>query len=252
MIKVVDKIFAVLEAIAANSPEPSAPQMLAEQLGINRTTCSRLLKELLDAGYIIRCSRKQGYLPGPRILTLSNISSFQERLLEKARPVVDRCAYELKNSVLISYLHDGNRYVLYHRNGNPGVEVILKGLCYDDIFYTAAGLLLVSHLPEPEQRALHKAKKAAGAGFFPSAEREEDAIRLLKKIREEDFFIVEKNGKQRIYAYPVYENGVFIAVIGICIPANEYSVVYNKKILRTMKKASEEITLELSALRSIG
>ena len=72
MIKVLDKSFAILEEIIAATPQPLGPLALAKKLGLNRTTCSRILRMLLDAGYIVQISRQAGYAAGPRIVTLNN------------------------------------------------------------------------------------------------------------------------------------------------------------------------------------
>ncbi len=252
MIKVVDKIFAVLEAIVMSAPRPSTPQALALRLNINRATCSRLLKILLDSGYIIRYSRKMGYLPGPKILTLSNMAAFEEHLLSKVRPVIDRCSKNLKNSVLISRIYDGQRYVLYHQNGNPDVRIVFTGLSCNDIFSTATGLMLAAHLDKNGQIALHRSQQQSGAEFFDFTADVSDALALLDKIRADKFFACEKNTSQWIYACPVYENGKFTAALGISIPRSEYTAAYDKKIRRVMHEAAQEISSELSTLHIIG
>ena len=49
---VIDKTFAILEQIVISSPAPMLPTQLADELGLNRATCSRLLKQLMEMGYI--------------------------------------------------------------------------------------------------------------------------------------------------------------------------------------------------------
>ena len=53
MIKVLDKSFAILEEIIAATPQPLGPLALAKKLGLNRTTCSRILRMLLESGYTL-------------------------------------------------------------------------------------------------------------------------------------------------------------------------------------------------------
>ena len=85
MIKVLDKTFAILEEIVRSTPEPVGPLALSERLGLNRTTCSRILRMLLESGYIIRVSRQAGYRAGPRIVTLNNMAEYQAELLAALR-----------------------------------------------------------------------------------------------------------------------------------------------------------------------
>ena len=99
MIKVLDKTFGILEEIIKATPHPMGPMALAEALELNRATCSRILKMLLDSGYIIQVSRQAGYVAGPRILTLNNMAMFQSKLMKKALPVIDRAAEAVQDSV---------------------------------------------------------------------------------------------------------------------------------------------------------
>lgn len=55
---VIDKAFAVLERIAASSPEPMLPMQLSEEFRLNRTICSRHLKQLMDMGYLLKITRR--------------------------------------------------------------------------------------------------------------------------------------------------------------------------------------------------
>ena len=138
MIKVLDKSFAILEEIIAATPQPLGPLALAKKLGLNRTTCSRILRMLLDAGYIVQVSRQAGYAAGPRIVTLNNMAQYQSRLLAKAAPMVDQLAGTIGDSVLISQVCRGKRYVLYHRNGNPDREIRLNQPAFDDLYCDGA------------------------------------------------------------------------------------------------------------------
>ena len=119
---VIDKTFAILERLVSSSPDPMLPTQLADELGLNRATCSRLLKQLLDMGYILKVSRQQGYIAGPKILTMNNIARFQENYLKYAIPVIDHCAEELQASILTAQIYNGERYILYHKNRSP-IEV---------------------------------------------------------------------------------------------------------------------------------
>ena len=104
---VIDKCFSILEQIVSSAPEPCLPSPLAEKLNLNRATCSRLLKQLTDMGYLLKVSRHQGYAPGPKLLTLNNIAGFENDLLKAAGPVIDRCSESLVCSVLIARIYCG-------------------------------------------------------------------------------------------------------------------------------------------------
>lgn len=251
MIKVMDKTFAILEEIVISSPEPLPPLELSRRLQLNRATCSRLLRVLQDSGYILQVSRQKGYVPGPKILTLNNMASFQKKLLTVARGVIDRCAEELRNSVQIAQLYGGKRYILYHRNCNPHRNIRLDRLSFDDLFFTATGLMLVAHQEPSERLELFHRLKAASISFFEDFKEEKTIQGKLDAIRKNGFYDCRKD-VQWIYAFPVFENGVFTAALGVSIPFSEYDGSFHQKICKVMKEASREISLGVSTLHSIG
>ena len=251
MAKVLDKTFGILEAIVKQSPNPVSPTALAEELEINRTTCSRLLKALLDDGYILKVSRQLGYVPGPKILTMSNMAGFQNDLLEKSRPVVDRCANEMKKLVLIAQLYGGKRYIIYHKNCDPCQAIRLEHLAFDDLFSTATGLLLLAYSSPAEQKRCFFEQQKIGGEFFPEFTDWEYTRKKLENIRKQGFFECEKEW-QWIYAFPVFRRGKFCAAFGVSILKSEYTPEYDEKLRTSLQAAAQTISNSLSPLKSIG
>ena len=241
----IEKTFSILEQIVSSAPEPCLPSQLAEKLNLNRATCSRLLKQLTDMGYLLKVSRVQGYAPGPKLLTLNNIAGFERDLLDAACPVVDRIAETLGCSVLLARLYGRKRYVLYHRNCASDLNIRITQPCYDDLFCTATGLLLTSHLSEEEILACWQEQKKAGAEIMPEYRFKKNLIAQLEKISERGYFECEK-GIQWIYAYPIFRNGKFYAALGASIHCSNHNSVYHRKICKVLKQAADEISRSLS------
>ncbi len=247
----IDKTFGILEEIVSSSPEPCLPTPLAEKLNLNRATCSRLLKQLTDMGYLLKVSRLQGYAPGPKLLTLNNIAGFERDLLDTASPVIDRSAETLGCSVLLARLYGRKRYVLYHRNCAPELNIRITQPCYDDLFCTATGLLLTSHLPEEEILACWQEKKKIGAEILPEYRVKKNLIVQLDQISERGYFECGK-GLQWIYAYPVFRNGIFYAALGASIHRSKHSSMYHRKICKVLKQTADEISRSLSPKYTIA
>lgn len=248
---VINKTFSILEQVVISSPAPMLPAQLAEKLNLNRATCSRLLKQLLDMGYILKVSRQQGYVPGPKLLTMNNIARFQQDFLNQAVPVIDRCAEELQTSVLTAQLYHGKRYVLYHKNCNRELDIRITQPCYDDIFETATGLLLIANCSEEERFSCFRREKKAGGAFLSGFGNEKTLNGNLDKVKEAGFLVCEKEF-QWIYAYPVLRDDVFFAALGASITKEQYSAAYHKRVCKIMKAASEEISRKLTQKYIIG
>ena len=248
---VIDKTFAVLEQIAMSAPSPMLPTQLAEKLFLNRATCSRLLKQLMDMGYILKVSRQQGYIPGPKLLTMNNLANFQGDFLNQAIPVIDRCAAELQTSVLTAQLYHGKRYVLYHKNFCRELDIRITQPSYDDIFETATGLLLLAHCSGEERIRYFQEAKQRDSTFLPGFGKEKNLNGKLDQIRKEGFLVCEKE-LQWIYAYPILRNGVFFAALGASIAKEQYTAAYHKKICKILQAAAEEISRKLTPKYTIG
>lgn len=246
---VIDKTFAILEQIVISSPSPILPTQLAEELDLNRATCSRLLKQLMDMGYILKVSRQQGYVPGPKLLTMSNIANFQQDFLNHAVPVIDRCAEELQTSVLTAQLYHGKRYVLYHKNRNHNLDIRITHPCFNDIFETATGVLLIAHCGKEERLTCYR--NGQKNQYLPGFSTEKEMQKTLDLVAKKEIFTFEKE-YQRIYACPIMRNGSVFAALGASITQEQYSAAYQKKIIKTLQNAAYEITGNLTRKYTIG
>ena len=248
---VIDKTFAILEQIVISSPAPMLPTQLAEELDLNRATCSRLLKQLMDMGYILKVSRQQGYIPGPKLLTMNTLAGFQKELLDCTIPIIDRCADELKTSVLTAQIYHGKRYVLYHKNRNPELDIRVAQPCFDDIFCTATGSLLIAYSSKEEREVCYRAAKKKGKDILCRISSEKKLHESLDKIVEKGSFFC-KEVYQCVYAYPIMRNGECIAALGACTLTSEWTPAYHKKVCRTLQDAVNEISRKLTPKYIIG
>lgn len=241
MVNAIEKAFLVLEKIASSELAALTPAQIADELNFNRATCSRILKQLLDMGYVVRISRQQGYAAGPKLHTMGRISNYSSQLLKYAVPVVDRCAQELKNSVLISQLCNGRRYILHHRNCDPALHVSINRPCYDDVFATATGLLLAAYCSKSERANCFKIQKLHNGAFMNEFSNEETIHCELDNIRKRGHVEMER-GYQWLYAYPVKNGNQVNAAIGMSILKSRHTPELHQKICRTLEAAALEIS----------
>lgn len=250
MIKVLDKSFAILEEIIASTPQPLGPLALAKKLGLNRTTCSRILRMLLEAGYIVQVSRQAGYAAGPRIVTLNNMAQYQSRLLTRAIPVVDQLAETVGDSVLISQVCRGKRYVLYHRNCNPAREVRLDRPAYDDLYSTATGVVEMAHLPREEALSLYDAAPPEN-DRLPEFRTREAAADALANIRKQGGYHVVCH-RQGILAVPLFANRRYLAALGCSMPESSYTPEHAQNVWDLLRHAASELSDALSVTNTTG
>ena len=60
MIKVLHKAFEIIQCIS-ESGGAMLPSNIADAIGINQATCVRILRDLIDLGYLEQLGPRQGY-----------------------------------------------------------------------------------------------------------------------------------------------------------------------------------------------
>jgi DNA-binding IclR family transcriptional regulator len=65
----------VIERLASEWPDPMLPRELIDELGMNRSTCYNILSTLQNAGWVRALGDRTGWTLGPRLLTLTGVSS---------------------------------------------------------------------------------------------------------------------------------------------------------------------------------
>lgn len=248
MIKVLDKTFAILEKLALASPHPCRIGELAKQFDINTATCSRILKELVEAGYAIRVSRLEGYAAGPRAWTFASQVRYRERLIGIADPVIRRTASALEASVLLAERNGKERYILLHHNGCRKLDIVLGQLSFHDLFKTATGLLLTAFAPEKEQKELLESYEVKTSRLFPPGT---DLIAELATIRREERCVF-RNRDQGIIAFPIRRNRAVVAVLGASVALEDFTEPFRSRLIDGVERAARQISQSLSTLNTIG
>lgn len=252
MIKVLDKIFLVLETVVSESPNPVTPLWIASKLGMNRPTCSRILKELTDAGYLMHVSRQTGYTAGPRSCTFSKIVKYKPAFLDKAIPHAVNCARTLAQSVLICERRGAERYVLHHSNFSP-LNLRINQLSYRDLFDTATGLVLLSAASRQEQEKIFNEYRAAGDSMFPEFTNFAAVASELERCRNERFYARDKKRTlQWIAAVPIAKNGETVAALGVSALAADVTMTDQTRMLDEIRKTAVLISNELSTIETTG
>jgi IclR family acetate operon transcriptional repressor len=145
------RAFAVLEGIADAGGTASLSQ-LAERVHLPPPTIHRLLRSLVDLGYV-RQERSRQYSLGPRLIRLAGESS--KRIGVWARPLLAEAVAQLGESVNLAVL-DGDE-IVYVAQVQPSAtlmrmftEVGRRTLPHS----TAVGKAILAGAPEAEVRAL--------------------------------------------------------------------------------------------------
>jgi len=254
MIKVLNKMFSILEAVVIASPNPVSVGKLSEKFDINKATCSRIIGDLVSCGYIKQVSRMEGYIAGPRAYSFGKQVSYKENLLLEVSPMIEDCARAIKESVLIAEMCRGKRYITCHHNYNPSMNIFLNQLAYDDLYDTATGILLLAYAFKEDVDTIVEKKGLPTSTTWPTISTKEEMYDFLGKIKNSGSYVFDgpTDNELSIASFPVFQNGKCIFVIGVSVPHNDFNGKHKDNVLQAVKLTAAKISVAISSVGSVG
>lgn len=233
-IKVLDKIFNLLEYAGKTAPVPLIPKEAAETLGMPKSTCVRLLKLLTEKGYLEQLSARKGYVLGPASTLLTG--SFYEKLAASSNQILQTFATEAKVSVQLLFLQNDCKINICGFNGDLGLNLDVRRVRHYDLHTSLSGRVLLSHAPESEQKRIIASWKD-NRGIFTDKS-DEEVLMHLKELALEKISFCEHNFKQ-VAAIPLKVNGKYVAAIGVVwLPERDHN---REEIIERLKKVAVQI-----------
>ncbi len=240
-IKVLQKALRILE-LASRRKNVLAGD-LAGELGLPRSTCVRLLKDLTESGYLEQISRAKGYSLGPLAYFLADGSEYLRELTGRGREILKDLAHSHKISVLLAVRHNNFRVGLAGFNGDTCLQVDFSNpRCYD-CHLSVSGRLLLAFAPEEVRRGLVKELGGLTKGPFAGLTADEILHRLTSY--QEAGKLIEPYKDRMAAALPVFRNSQFAAVLGAA-----WRSAGNEERLNSIVAALHQASAQLSSCLS--
>ena len=248
MAKSVQKALSALIALADEPDQPLSLDGVARATGIARPTCARLLDDLAAAGFVEQVPRRRGYRLGPMAYQLTRRCIYRQDLIEVAEPIVDHCARTIEESVTLSTLHRGRRYVLLHVNGSRTFEIRMQRPYFEDMYATPTGRVLLAHAPEAEVDgyvAHHGLPRGVWKGIRSRRALDDALAEVRRRGHDRDNY----QGVLTILAYPVWDGDAVVAVLRAAMPLGHFIKPRSDAMHAAVADAAGRISRVLAARR---
>ena len=247
LIKSVQKAIDILSILSANAEMPMTLSALAEQAGINKSTCAHIVDTLCESLYVERVSRTQGYRLGPWAYMLSRYGSYQNGLVTVAAPVLKWLQAKTKATVFISVACNGKKYIIYHIDKLGILERSDGSIIQGRLETTATGMLLMSYMDAETLR--HALSRRTDEVEVVTSKLLTDLNKKFKKIRAQGYayIAVPTNVPEphQSYAFAVSKGGKVIASLGILYPDVMESPEFKESMIKCGRIAAREISRRL-------
>ena len=231
----VDRATSLLIAIL-NSPEPPLLSQLARELGLPKSTTSRILGALERQG-LIRRDRNSAYLGGEVLLKYASAQNQDSTLINRMRPVLESLADKTSESINLAV------------PGSDDLKIIDQ---VDGKHLLGATNWIGRNVPY-HASALGKVLLAFGAAAIPSGNLHSKTARTitsrtqlnseLEKVRKAGFAIIDnelENGLVAVAAPVFNHDGKVVAAISISGPdariGREQLIKFGEMIINELKK----------------
>src|SRR5699024_10515471 len=208
----------VLNSFSLDQPEVTVGE-LSVQLGLAKSTVSRLLTTLASEGFVIKDTDTRKYRLGISILALSGIISSNFEINKEAAPVVKKLVNDLGETAHLTIL-DGTDTIYIHKEECTHAVRILTYLGKRNPAYcTSSGKVLLAY---SEQKVVDD---VIAGGFEPFTKNTitsaNKLLSELRKIREKGFAFSKNEILEGVtsIAAPIYDyTGKVLAAITVVGP----------------------------------
>jgi DNA-binding IclR family transcriptional regulator len=246
MIKVIDKVFDILEMLAEQPAQARGLGEIASRMKFHPATCANIMKSLVARHYVEQVAPKKGYLIGPAVYRLVGRGAYRQDLVAVVKPFLAGLAKDVNETVLLTVLRNGQRFVLFQVDGRQAVQINNDLLFQNRTYATATGRLLLSGLDKTE---LDNAFEQIGApgDEWPAVRSFGDLKKSLSRINKQGWLCTPLDGDAVGVAFPLYQPaGHMVAAIGIFLPSYRFKGRHKRKIMTGMKETAEAITRALA------
>ena len=233
----------ILERIAADSPDPVSPGVLATELGLNRSTCYNILATLQRTGWATKMGSRGGWALGPGLLALTGVS--QESIKAVVQEEIDSLSRRLGYVVFAAQQDGSGGYtVIAVADPRRGVRVTVD--VGDRFPFSAPALMQAFYAHRDFDEFAAMARSRMVEKFTPHTVIEPEELRsVFAEVRAQGFSTSLKqfNLAQSAAAAPVFDLvGTPVMALGTLAFSSELDEDNVVSVGRMVRDSAERIT----------
>lgn len=241
----VENALKILECFSINKNERRVTQ-IANELGLAKSTVSRLLKTLHNNGYVKKNLETQKFSLGTKILTLYSSLMSQMEIVKEARPFLEKLAKDTSESVQLAQLEGTKIIYLEQIQSSYPIQIFAHIGRINPIHCTSSGKLLLAYQNEEIIEEILKEPKYI---YTKTTITDNNILKKqLKEIKKMGYCLIENEYVDGIVsiAAPIrdYNNNV-ISAISLVGPIQRFTVDKIPRFINKVVSSANEISLSM-------
>ena len=245
----VDRALAVLEILARDGH--AGVSDIAEEMGLHKSTVSRLLGSLVSREMVHQNSDRGKYQLGFGILRLASSIPGRLSLVREARPVLENLAEEFKETVNLAVLRSNYAVNVDQAMGPSTLATYDWVGNLTPLHATSSGKVLLAALSADERDRILKETGLPARTPRTITDRKELETQLLEVARD-GYGVVREEFEIGLTAaaVPVYNHlGAVIGAVSISGPAFRFDPEKSPGLLEELKQAGLQISAKMGYTR---
>lgn len=237
------RAFDLLEAMA-QVPDGATIAYLSNAVELPRTTVSRLLASLYDAGVVARPGSDRNWVLGPTIMRLTRAVAPAYDLQERGAAILERITADLEETSMLAIPTGPATARVIHEVRGPKLLGITSAWAGETIASPASGYVrqLLAELPEQRSSAIIDGFTLERHTAQTIVEKE-PLKQQIRKIRADGFTIVVDELEEGLagIGVPVRHNGQLAAMFAVYLPTVRFTQDLKERALNTLRSAAQEL-----------
>ena len=244
MIQVIDRAIDILEILGSDPNREFSLSEISAQTGLQKSTCSNILKSLEQRDYVEHYGKKSGYCLGYKAFRLVNAPAYYDQLKALSQSAMQTLFDKTGETVVLAVIINNQRMVIADIECQQGITAKIKHSSY--LYRSATGRVIAAFYPEKKRKMLIDRIGLPGEEDWPGIIDREKLETELSAIRSHG--IARTSGEFGVVgvAVPIHYKESVVASIGICLPEfrfggeTQFAVEYN--LLEASKKIEEKLS----------
>lgn len=237
------KAFHVLEVLASSQAALTLMEIVQE-LGFHKPTVHRILRELVEMGYVSRVD-KGVYQITPKLRRLAS-GAINDRLTEISDPFLRTLHEETGETVNLGILRGTNvRYLRVLESTHP-LRRIVEPNSIDPFYSTSLGRAITLQMTDAAWDALIERTKLRARTTETVID-----VNQLRKIHhraQQDGYAVEQDQNDvgvTCVGAPIYEDNEIIAAISLSVPSARADQKAVKRFIKVVVRTAQQISKQI-------
>ncbi|MEO9892021.1 IclR family transcriptional regulator C-terminal domain-containing protein [Aurantibacter sp.] len=245
MIQVIHRALDIFELLLNNDNKGMPLREIADELRLNHSTCSNILKTLADRKYLEKSSVNRYYKIGPMLISAMSDNSQSYRLIKASEEPMKELSKATNENCTIGILKDGIRFSLHQVLVEHDLNVISKR--EKPVYDTSTGRVILAYLSREDQMNFIQAYGLPDDRVWPEVKDEQSLLSELDVIKKNKIAIQISVSHVMGLAVPIIVDEIgLIASLGVYLPEVRLFGAKKKLIIKELFAAQSRIHQNLN------